>query len=722
MQNEYLKSHINQNVKITFSDKSEKFSGILLSYEDDCIKIRLHNYVTTLTTHIDCMNKFLDSIREINAEYVRGFKPDKANSDEVWYEVSRILSEYDKAVEHEAVRGSSDRMQEILRSSKQLYDKHKGNILAAQVHAFVLYITGKMKDSVKIYKSCGDFNGAFIASYGNEKSNNYSEELALYAVCCILANLQAQKLTRDDFARLMILNEARKLTSILLWVIDNVINDMKQPEDERKLFFEYCMALSWEKLGYELASWNEENLFSPENVEKLRSWLEGQEQDKDIISEAEKIIEELNTAIEKEKVCMKEFTGKIKDFDESKLTGHIECPEHYDSTLFFHFAQVFDKEVRRKLFLGKRPVVTFRVYRTEQNRLQADEIRSARTEEGRIIRFLPNANLPQGKILRQSDGSEYTFNLDNVSDAKSKAFLMDNRLYKNDDMSLPVSFTTWKYKKGQVKDQIEDIFATFSEEQEEQLKVREIVEEKLTPKQEDLVNNYQRVGLKDYLDRNRNLDVKRTQDARRLNPDNIEIMDSDKEESAQEDNMLTNSDYTDYTEHKKESTTRCVTPDYKLSKEDLMLLTDDEIKLLGAIINAEATMKFLTRSELTKRFGENTDIEARLLIEFPELKKNQVIQSIIENSSGKLGLIDALNIVYLGKIMERYRLKSCPLFKAFLSDPEKYTKDWENRFKALKDVRDALAHGNPQILSDKDRTEAREIVRKLQEELNKFFQ
>ena len=383
---------------------------------------------------------------------------------------------------------------------------------------------------------------------------------------------------------------------------------------------------------------------------------------------------------DEEAVSEVEFTGKIKYFNESSLTGTIEYfnTELENTSIFFHFYQVFDKELRRKLLQDRQPAVIFKISKNREGPA-ADKIRPALTEKGEIVSYVRSpydGGLPRGTIIREKDHKEYTFNIYNVIDPKLEAYLENELLISGNRH--PVSFTVGT-RKG--RPQVYEIEST-AEIPDEKLRAWGVNhdddnEKKLTSEQEILINR-KYISLEDYGKKN-------TQNLSRI----VKL-----------------------SEEKQES------PKLNTTELQPLLLNDDDIQLLAEIINVESTIKFLVKKELAQSFKDD-NIEAKLLKDFD--RHDRLNEKISQARASGLELIDMLDITFLGKIMNKYWL-ICPKFKIFFGDKSKYSDYWEQIFSKLYYVRNALAHGNSRILSNENRTEAREILKELQEELNKFFQ
>ena len=478
MNKEDIQIYLGQRVEITLKPDGEKTSGFLSNCEEDSITIytmggaeklvyemigyikpkpcepaNIHvpvyhsdqvtsaKFTAKLTECADNMKKFIKS-RKIDINYVRSFH--SSNNNTIFKEVEKIIQKYNDAVRNHDDKPSSDRMQGILKTSRKLYEDNRDNMSAAQIYAFMLYVMKYEEQSVKIYTSAGDFNGAFTVS-----QNPHSRTLASF--CGITV---CKKLTIENFARLM-KADSENLAAALLWIIDNVINSTEQhvSHDYIESCFEYCAALSWYNLGYN--SWfNNEILFSPDNIKNLRNWLADQKTDTEILDEALKIAEKFNKDTFEESKEATELTedisaitfrGRITCFNnKGKYLGYIECNETADekynkynlgSRIFFHLYQIKDLELRRKLLLSVtfNPDinVTFKIgcnqrgpaaYEICEDSIKID-LSLAAAEEGEIEFFNRyNDPIPFGKI-RIKDGSLFTFNIDNVKDNGLKAFL-----------------------------------------------------------------------------------------------------------------------------------------------------------------------------------------------------------------------------------------------------------------------------------------------------------
>ena len=390
------------------------------------------------------LEKYFDELQEssealtLNADYVRKFRSKGPNK--IQGIIESILTKYQYAVKAHEDRPYSMRMREILNSAYNLWKYHKDNIAAAEIYAFVLYLTGESEKSLKIYMRIQDFHGAFMAAS--------SAASKILAAACIAVS---EKLTPKNFAALLKL-EPPQLTAVLNWILENI----SESDDEiyKELCFKYSAALAYKSLGFK--AWEDkENLFTPENLEALKNFLADRPQDKKIISDALKLADKNNLPVQEINKpqldwASQKFEGEFDFFNPNrdKLYGFIKCPElkKYDiplrseSSVFVHFYQIQDRELRRKLLTEKKMhpqiKVTFKLgnnlegaaaYEVKEKNYDLDSVLkinvlSALSEEGEIEFFRRHEEIPFGKV-RAKDGKLFTFNEKNIIDPLLAVFL-----------------------------------------------------------------------------------------------------------------------------------------------------------------------------------------------------------------------------------------------------------------------------------------------------------
>ena len=412
-------------------------------------------FISELEKLIQIMKDNLETYT-LNADYVRRFRTRERSK--IQNIIESILTKYQYAVKTHEDRPYSMRMRELSGAAYHLWKNNQNNIAASEIYAFVLYLIGESEKSVKIYMKIHDFHGAFMAA------NSIASKIL--ASACIIVS---EPLTSENFATLLKL-EPPQLVAVLLWIIENSVINENSEDDYKELCFNHVAALSWKILGF--ASWqNKKNLFSNENVNALKNWLQSQNYDKKIIDDALKISA-------KEKISQSEnknpkidwstqrFEGEFDFFNlnRDKLYGFIKCPalKKYgvalksENSVFVHINQIQDKELRRKLLLDKRlrPLlkVTFKLgknvegpaaYEVREKTVSKSEgvlkigMLSALSEEGEIDFFRRHDDIPFGKVRAKNDNKLYTFNEKNINDPLLAVFLE----YSPNPEGHPVRFT-----------------------------------------------------------------------------------------------------------------------------------------------------------------------------------------------------------------------------------------------------------------------------------------
>ncbi len=384
----------------------------------------------------------------LNADYVRKFRP--AGQNKIQSVTESILTKYQYAVKAHEDRPYSMRMREIVETAYNLWKNNKTSIAASEIYAFTLYLTGESEKSVKLYMRIHDFHGAYMASA--------SAASKILSAACIAVS---ESLTPENFAALLKL-EPPQLTSVLIWILENAIKETSESE------FNHVAALASQVLGFN--GWaNKEILFNEENIESLRKWLKTRPTDDKIIADALKITSKENTLKPEESSPKIDWTTQRfeGDFDffnpnRDKLYGFIKCPIlrkygvqlNSENSIFVHFNQIQDKELRRKLLIGKKmhPCirVTFKLgnnilgpaaYEVREKNYDVDTVlkinmQSALSEEGQIDFYRRHDEIPFGKV-RTKDGQLFTFNENNISDPLLMVFLE----YSPSAEGQPVRFT-----------------------------------------------------------------------------------------------------------------------------------------------------------------------------------------------------------------------------------------------------------------------------------------
>ena len=400
---------------------------------------------------VDEINDCYDQIKAksetfvLNPEYVKKFNTKNQAT------VQELLAKYSEAVNVKEDKPYSMRMRQILEGAKSFWQSKKSNVAAAELYGFVLHVMNEDVKSMKLYMSIRDFRAAFIAS-------KTASARATSAACLVLS----KELTPETFAAVLKLDPL-KVNALLRWVMNN------NPDEA---CFKCVCALSCKLLGFTLSSLPvKDKLFSEKNIDALREWLKTQPSDTKIVDEALKLLKTGSPSQEIEQDSetshdVKDIDWKTHEFEgffdyfnpnKDKLYGFIKCPElkHFDiplhsdeGTIFVHFNQIEDKELRRKLLLCKnmRPMtrVTFKLgknangtaaydvkEKASSNRKKINgasepltvNIMSALSEEGEIDYYERYHNPPFGKIWVKNDKKNYTFNEDNVIDPLLAVFL-----------------------------------------------------------------------------------------------------------------------------------------------------------------------------------------------------------------------------------------------------------------------------------------------------------
>ena len=500
MDRKHLEQYVGKNIEIMLMPDGHKTSGVLLRCEDDHIALGeelwvypmiwgvrpLSNEVVATpapspslsvsnsglspvstpvsepeqTEQKDIsgfdgeLEKIFNRMREtletftLNSDYVRKFRPKGQNK--IQSVIESILTKYQYAVKAHEDRPYSMRMREIVETAYHLWKNNKASIAASEIYAFALYLTGESEKSVKLYMRIHDFHGAFMAAS--------SAASKILAAACIAVS---ENLTSDNFATFLKV-EPPQLASILKWLIDNVIKDNRESE------FNRAAALAWKILGFN--EWaNDKILFCDENVKALREWLDTRPNDEKIIADALKITSKESMlkqeeAIQKVDWTTQRFEGDFEFFNPNrdKLFGFIKCPilRKYgvpissENSIFVHFNQIQDTQLRQKLLLGKKMHPSLRVtfklgrnllgpaaYEVREKNYDIDAVlkinmQSALAEEGVIDFFRRHDEIPFGKV-RIKDGQLFTFNETNVSDPLLMVFLE----YSPSAEGHPVRFT-----------------------------------------------------------------------------------------------------------------------------------------------------------------------------------------------------------------------------------------------------------------------------------------
>lgn len=495
MDRKNLEQYLGKNIEIMLMPDGRKTSGVLLKCEDDHIALGDELWVYPMIWGVkpiagaveekipapdpvpaaapavepepvieanpdvinfqDELENIFDNMRvsyetyTLNADYVRKFRT-KGQS-KIQSIIESILTKYQYAVKTHEDRPYSMRMREILNTAYNLWKNNKNILAASEIYAFVLYLTGESEKSVKLYMKIHDFHGAFMAS-----SSAASKMLA--AVCIAVS----EPLTPKNFAALLKL-EPPQLVSVLKWILDNALKT-----ESKEVELNHAAALAWKILGF--SSWeNKESLFNDENIKALREWLETQPADDKIIDDAVKISAQENLPKPEEKApaidwAEQRFEGEFEFFNlnRDKLYGFIKCPAlrkyniplSSENSVFVHFYQIQDRELRRKLLTGKKmhPFfnITFKLgsntlgpaaYDVREKNYNIESVlkvdmQSALSEEGEIDFFRRHDEIPFGKV-RTKSGELFTFNENNISDPLLLVFLE----YSPSSEGHPVRFT-----------------------------------------------------------------------------------------------------------------------------------------------------------------------------------------------------------------------------------------------------------------------------------------
>ena len=385
------------------------------------------------------MQKAMNEQESLSADYVRRFKTGKP--DKIQNAAEKILSQYQYAVKINENKPYSMRMVDIINSSRQLWKSNPNNIIASEIYAFFLYITGENTKSVNIYMRIHDFRAALMASSSAASRMN--------ALACLIVS---EPLSPKNFALLM-KSEPQQLIAMLIWIIENAAQNENNSHEYRDMCFAYSAAVANKILGF--SSWDDfESLCSQENIDALKQWLMTQKYDTKIMEHAYKTagsptVTESESPYAVPDISTRKFDGEIDYFNPNrdKLYGFIKCAalEKYDvplsseGSVFFHLNQIEDKELRRTLLTCKKVRPKFRItFRLGNNGkgAAAYEIRSKSTgakvfkadifsalsEEGVIEFYARHSTPPFGKV-RTKDKTLCTFNEYNVKDPLLAVFL-----------------------------------------------------------------------------------------------------------------------------------------------------------------------------------------------------------------------------------------------------------------------------------------------------------
>ena len=479
MERKNLEQYLGMNIEIMLMPDGHKTSGVLLKCEDDHIALgnELWVYpmiwgVRPIDTQVNVnpptpapepvpqvtksqditfqsdLDKYFHLMQQdleaytLNADYVRKFRQKGPNK--IQKIIESILTKYQYAVKTHEDRPYSMRMREIVNTAYQLWKANKTNIAASEIYAFVLYLTGESERSVKLYMRVHDFHGAFMAS-----SSAASKILA--SICIAIS----EPLTPKNFATFLKLDPPQ-LVALLKWIMNNAILNTNSTDEYKELCFNHVASLSSKILGF--SSWNDnQTLFSQANIDALMQWLETQPCDNKIITDAEKLVDKSKLPIPEDNIRPKidwaamRFEGEFDFFNPNrdKLYGFIKCPilKKYnvplrsENSVFVHFNQIQDRDLRRKLLTEKKMKpqirVTFKLgnnvegpaafeVREKQSSL-ADtllkvDMAAALSEEGEIDFYRRHEDIPFGKV-RTKDGTLYTFNESNIIDPALAVFL-----------------------------------------------------------------------------------------------------------------------------------------------------------------------------------------------------------------------------------------------------------------------------------------------------------
>ncbi len=382
-------------------------------------------------------------IRILNADYVRKFRINR--QDRVQNMLESILTKYSYAVRVHEDRPYSMRMRQILDEAKNLWKANQNSLAASEIYGFVLYLMGENAKSVKIYMGIHDFLAAFAAS-------TTAASRMLAAACMIVS----EPITPNSFSSLLKL-EPPQVNAILKWIIANPVTNEAMPEEYRELCFRYICAICWKVMGY--SSWpDKDTLFTQKNIVALKEWLDGQTSDAKIIDDALRLSDKTKMPkLEEERNSRRvdwrtqRFEGEFDYFNPNrdKLFGFIKCPglKKYnvplrnEGSVFVHLNQVEDRNLRRKLLLGKKikPLikVTFKLgnnvegpaaysvrekTKDTSGKVLSVDMLSALSEEGTIDFFMRYNEPPFGKVLAK-DKELYSFNERNITDPLLAVFL-----------------------------------------------------------------------------------------------------------------------------------------------------------------------------------------------------------------------------------------------------------------------------------------------------------
>lgn len=416
-------------------------------------------------------------IESLSADYVRKFRTSRP--DKIQTAAEKILSQYQYAVKINENKPYSSRMTDILNSSRQLYRANQESIIASEVYAFILHVIGENMKSVDIYVRIRDFRAAYMASSSASSRMN--------ALACMIIS---ERLSPEIFS-LLLKSEPKQLIAMLIWIIDNTARNHNNSEEYRNMCFSYCAAAANSVLGF--SSWADgENLFSQDNIESLKQWLESQPNDDKLMNDALKTagqpsVINVESVNEGEDFSKKIFEGDINYFNPNrdKLYGFINCSEldkytlplSSEGSVFFHLNQVEDKDLRRKILTVKKVHPKFRVtFRLGSNGkgaaafeirakssgsakiFQADML-SALSEEGTIEFYARHHTPPFGKV-RAKNRELYTFNDSNITDPVLAVFLE----YSPSAEGHPVRFVKTTKENGKMQIQNIESAVNFPEE------------------------------------------------------------------------------------------------------------------------------------------------------------------------------------------------------------------------------------------------------------------
>lgn len=494
MDRKNIEQYLGRNVEIMLMPDGRKTSGLLLRCEDDLIALgnesgeALFVYpmiwgISPLSTEppatipspviphtvsapvikpsspAETVIAFLDELDEcfdeleaksqtyiLNTEYVRRFRTDR--QDKIQTALDSILTKYSYAVKVHEDRPYSMRMRQISDEAKNLWRANQSSIPASEVYGFVLYLMGENLRSVKIYMGIHDFRAAFTAAT--------SAASKMLAAACLIVS---ESITPRNFSVLLKL-EPPQVNAILRWLVANIVMNDESPSDYSELCFRCICALIWKNSGY--SSWPDKSeLFTQNNIDAVREWLESQPTDQKIIDDALRLADKSKMPKPEEESnsrridwSVQRFEGEFDYFNPNrdKLYGFIKCPAlkkynvplRSEGSVFIHLNQVEDRELRRKLLTcGKmKPMirVTFLLgnnvegpaafaVREKSNDTNdsalAIDMMSALAEEGEIDFFMRYNEPPFGKVIGK-DKRLYTFNEKNITDPLLAVFLEVN--------------------------------------------------------------------------------------------------------------------------------------------------------------------------------------------------------------------------------------------------------------------------------------------------------